>query len=76
MYKSRLRSRIRQTSEAFLEISIKDEFNRPLLLAVEAEIRLNAIPEGGEPELAGLIDDGLEEIYSVGSGCRFTRCAT
>jgi hypothetical protein len=56
---------------AYLEISLKEEFNRPLLLAVESEIRLNAIPEGGEPELARLIADGLEEINQAHQESRF-----
>ncbi len=72
MYKSRFRSRFRQERASFLEISIQDEFNRPLMLAVGAEIRLNAIPEGGEPGLAELIDSGLEEISRLVQEGRFT----
>ena len=48
--------------EAYLETTLREQTNKPLLMAVEAEIRLDAIPEGGAPELAGLIHDGLEEI--------------
>ncbi len=56
---------------AYLEISLKEEFNRPLLLAVESEIRLSAIPEGAEPELARLIDEGLAEINQAHQESRF-----
>jgi serine/threonine protein kinase len=51
---------------------IHDMIPRPLVLAVEAEIRLNAIPEGGEPGLAELIDSGLEEISRLVQDGRFT----
>jgi hypothetical protein len=36
-------------TEAYLDVPINEVFNKPLLLAVEAEIRLDAIPEGDEP---------------------------
>jgi len=58
--------------EACLEVPIKEVFNKPLLLAVEAEIRLDAIPEGDAPELAGLIDEGLERISRSVQDSRFT----
>ena len=58
--------------EAFLEITLTELFNRPLLLSLEAEIRLDAIPEGGEPELARLIDEGLGEIARMQREGRFT----
>ncbi len=48
--------------EAFLELSLTERFNMPLVFAVEAEIRLDAIPEANETELAGLIHEGLTEI--------------
>jgi serine/threonine protein kinase/tetratricopeptide (TPR) repeat protein len=49
-------------NEAYLKAPLGDRFNKPLVLAVEAEIRLNAIPDGNEPALAGLIDEGLDQI--------------
>ena len=58
--------------EAYLEISLKELFKRSLLLAVEAEIRLDAMPEGGTRELAALIDSGLEEISRLTQEWKFT----
>ena len=58
--------------EAYLEVPLKELNIKPLLLAVEAEIRLDAIPEGGTRELAALIDSGLEEIWRLIQKRKFT----
>ena len=58
--------------EAYLEVPLKELNIKPLLLAVEAEIRLDAMPEGGTRELAALIDSGLEEIWRLTQKWKFT----
>ena len=61
MYNSRVGHEFAR-QEAYLAAPLGARFDQPLLLAVAAEIRLNAIPDGDSPELAGLIDEGLQQI--------------
>jgi tetratricopeptide (TPR) repeat protein len=58
--------------EAYLEVPLIEQSVRPLLLTVAAEVRLNAIPEGGEPGFAALLEEGLQEIYREVRNDRFS----